>query len=273
MTNPNINSAINTKINPRTNPKINPIDLTDKRILVTGASSGIGKETAALINKLGANVIMVARNEENLKHVCEQLNGEHNNYYAYDLRNIAGIEELMKTIVAENGALDGLVHSAGIADMRPLQNTSYEFLHDMMLVNFYSFVELTRVFAKKKNNRGGSIVVISSVASEIGRKTKVAYCSSKAAVGGAVRAMAAELTAKNIRVNSIMGGFVKTDMYAKYIDTVGSISAEDDVFNNQPLGLGEPADIANAVAFLLSDAAKFITGTGMVVDGGYLSIK
>ena len=134
-------------------------------------------------------------------------------------------------------------------------------------------MELARVFSKKKNNRGGSVVAISSIASEMGGKTKVAYCSSKAAVDGAVRAMVAELAVKSIRVNSVVGGFIKTDMYAKYIDTVGPVLAEKNAIDYQPLGLGEPADIANAAAFLLSDAAKFITGTGMVVDGGYLSIK
>ena len=249
------------------------MDLSGKRILVTGASSGIGKEVSTLINELGAAVIMVARNEERLKGVMSRLGGDGNNYYPYDLRNISGIETLMNDIVAENGVLSGLVHCAGISTMRPLQNTTYEFFHDMLLINLYSFIELVRTYAKKKNNKGGSVVAISSVMSNVAEKARTAYCASKAAVDGAMRGMASELVAKSIRINSVAASFIKTDMLEEYSKTAGDDAIGRHLLDRQAMGLGEPADIANAVAYLLSDAAKFITGSCMVVDGGYLSIK
>lgn len=250
---------------------INPMDLTGKTILVTGASAGLGKETAITLSKLGAKVIAVARNAEALKETVSLMDGNDNAYYVFDLKKIDEIETLVKTIVSEHGKLDGLVHCAGIATMRPLKMTTYEFLHDMMLVNFYSFVELTRVYSNKKNNNGGSIVVMSSIASQSGDKSKTAYCASKAAIDGAVKVLSKELASKNIRVNSIVAGFIKTDMYERYIEQAGEDLANDLVLNRQFLGFGKPVDIANAIAYLLSDASEFVTGTGMVVDGGYLA--
>ena len=116
------------------------MDLTGKTILVTGASAGLCKETAITLSKLGAKVIAVARNAEALKETVSLMDGYDNAYYVFDLKKIDEIETLVKTIVSEHGKLDGLVHCAGIATMRPLKMTTYEFLHDMMLVNFYSFV-------------------------------------------------------------------------------------------------------------------------------------
>ena len=252
------------------NLMINPMDLTGKRILVTGASSGLRKATSILLSQLGAEVILLARNIDHLNETMSEMSGDGHSCYSIDLREIEKIEPLLKIIVKTGGKLDGLVHCAGIATMRPLKYTNYEFLHDMMLTNYYAFVELSRVYSNKQNNNGGSIVVMSSTAGKSGVKTKVAYCSSKAAVDGAVKAMAIELADKNIRVNSIVAGFVRTDMYDQYLSQAGEDAIERVVLNRQFLGLGEPNDIANAIAYLLSDAAKFITGIGFVVDGGYL---
>ena len=248
---------------------INCMDLTGKRILVTGASSGLGKATAIKLSELGAEVILIARNETKLKQVISEMNGDHT-YYCFDLKAINDIESLIKEIVTNHGKLDGLVHCAGIATMRPLKMTNYEFLHDMMLINFYAFIELVRIYSKKSNNNGGSVVVMSSIASKSGVKTKVAYCASKSAIDGAVRAMAIELASKNIRVNSIIAGFIKTDMYDQYLEQAGTDAIDREVLNRQFMGLGETDDVSNSIAYLLSDAAKFITGTGIVVDGGFL---
>jgi NAD(P)-dependent dehydrogenase (short-subunit alcohol dehydrogenase family) len=251
---------------------INPMDLTGKHIIVTGASQGIGKETALHIAKLGAKVSLIARSEDKLQSVKVIMEGTENRIFPFDLKNISGIEELIKNIVAENGPADGLVHCAGIATMRPLQMTKYDFLHDMMLLNFYSFAELARCISKKTNYAPGcSIVAISSVAARNGLKSKLAYCSSKSALEGAVRSLAAELADKKIRVNCVLPGFIRTEMFDDFINSTGMENFEKNVLSRQYLGVGETADVANAVAFLLGDASKFITGTGMAVDGGYLS--
>lgn len=251
---------------------INPLDLTGKHILVTGASSGIGKATAIYISKLGAMVTLVARNEKKLEDTLSKLEGEGHSVYPFDLKQVQEIEALINNIVSQKGALNGLVHCSGIATMRPLSMTRTGFLHDMMLLNFYAYVELIRCASKKNNfTEGASFIGISSVESKTGDKGKTAYCSTKAAMDAATRCMAKELAPKRIRVNTIVPGFIKTAMYDSYIEKAGEDAFNSYVLVKQYLGLGETVDIANAIAYLLSDAAKFITGTGLIVDGGFLS--
>lgn len=251
---------------------INPLDLTGKHILVTGASSGIGKATAIHVSKLGARVALVARDAEKLKDTLYKLEGEGHSLHPFDLKQIENIEGLIKSIVSQEGALNGLVHCSGVATMRPLSMTRSDFLHDMMLLNFYAYVELIRCAAKKNYFvKGASFIGISSVESKTGDKGKTAYCSSKAAMDAATKCMAKELAPKKIRVNTIVPGFIKTAMYDSYIEKAGEDAFNSYVLGKQYLGLGETADIANAIAYLLSDAAKFITGTGLIADGGFLS--
>lgn len=251
---------------------INPMDLIEKRILVVGASSGIGRDTAILLSELGAKVILISRSIEKLNETFTKLTGENHKYYSYDLNDIEGIEELTKIIVKDNGPINGLVYCAGSSKMKPLNMLKSSFLHDIMKVNLFSFIELVRCFTKRTAYAEGmSIIGLSSVASDIGDKGNIAYCSSKAAMNGAIRAMAKELSSKKIRVNSIKPGFIKTDMYTEYVNAVGENNADSHILNRQYLGLGETRDIAYMIAYLLSDASRFITGTEVAVDGGYLS--
>lgn len=250
---------------------VNPMDLTNKKIIVTGASSGIGKETSILLSKLGAQVLMIARREDKLKETLDKLEGINHRYYCFDLKKIESIEALINKIVKDNGPIDGLVYSAGISNMRPLKMTNYEFLHDMMLINFYSFIEIIRCVTKRDNyNRGMSIVSMSSISGIRGYKSKTAYSATKAALDGAIRSMAKELAEKRIRINSIVAGSIKTEMFERFLEKTG-INEDDTQFNKYCLGLGESTDVANAIAFLLSDASKIITGTGLVVDSGATS--
>ncbi|MDA3885153.1 MAG: SDR family NAD(P)-dependent oxidoreductase [Candidatus Delongbacteria bacterium] len=247
---------------------INPIDLTGKTILVTGASSGIGRETSVHLSKLGANIIMIARNIDNLKGTLSRMEGKAHKIYSYDLKKIEGIETLVQNIVDLNGPLNGFVHCAGISIMRPVKLIKYDFLHEMMLINFYSFVELVRCLSKKsKSKEGASFLGISSVAANKGNKSQGAYSASKAALDSIIKPMAKELSNRKIRVNTILFGMIKTEMYKGFLEQGGDTT----VWNDQYMGIGETIDAANAIAFLLSDASKFITGTGLVVDGGYLS--
>lgn len=238
-------------------------DLKNKNILVTGASSGIGRETCKKLSQYGANVIMIARREDKLLEVLDDLEGEGHSIYPFDLACLEDIESLITQIVAEKGKLDGFVHSAGLGNTRALNQTTIDFLHDVMKVNFYSFVEIVRVYAKKKNNNGGSIVVVSSAASRAGDKAKTAYCASKAAVDGAVRAMAVELKSKGIRVNSVQPGWVKTEMMEKYLEDAGL--CEDDIRNRSAkIEIVTPEEIANAIVFLLSDMSRVLSGVSLL---------
>lgn len=247
---------------------INPMTLEGKTILITGASDGIGKETALLASKLGAKIILVARSEEKLRNTMDTLEGKGHRWYSFDLKEIDKIESLIKNVVTENGALDGFVHCAGIANVRPLKSSSYDFIHDVMLINFYSFVEITRCITKKNMYKEGmSIVAMSSSSSIRGYKAKTAYCASKSALDGAIRAISKELGPKNIRINSIIASFIKTDMFERFKERFGK-DEKDSIFDKYLLGVGEPIDVASSIAFLLSDASRIITGTAFVVDSG-----
>ncbi len=250
----------------------NLVNLAEKKILVTGASSGIGAETAVLCSQLGAKVVLVARREDKLQEVMMKLKSDGHRYFAFDLSYVDEIEGFIKSLISEVGPLDGFVHSAGIGSTRPLKMIKPAHLRDVLYINFYSIVEIVRCITKKNCfNLGMSIVGISSVASSQGNQAKTAYCASKAAMDAVVRCFAKELAPNNIRANTVCPGMINTDIYDKFKDNAGdSYDAEVRMYR-QYLGLGEPEDVANMIAFLLSDAARLITGSNIGVDGGMLS--
>jgi NAD(P)-dependent dehydrogenase (short-subunit alcohol dehydrogenase family) len=251
---------------------INPMDLSGKKILVTGASSGIGKGIAIYLSKVGANVIMAARNEEKLKETYNELEPGNHSYYLIDLNNQDEIEGMIDDICSDDKKLNGIVHSAGISRTVPIQYLKLDNLKSIMSINFYSFMELVKHFSKRKyNDNGGSIVAISSISSKLGARGLSAYCASKGALDSAIRPMALELAAKNIRINSIAPGMIKSQIYDGLIELVNNKDFETDLKKRQIMGLGKPEDVASVAAFLLSDASKFITGTSIIVDGGYLA--
>ncbi len=247
---------------------INPMELTGKHIMITGASAGIGREVCLLASQLGAKVTLVARSKERLDETLLKMEGGGHKTFVFDLSQIDKIADLVKTIVDEEGKLDGLVNCAGIGVNRPLKVSKPEFVREVFDVNFFPFVELVRIVSGKKySNDGASIIGISSVAAVKGGKAQGAYAASKAAIEGVLRPMAKELADRRIRVNAIEFGMINTDMYKSFLSSGGT---EDDL-SSQYFGIGETRDAANSICFLLSDAAKFITGTTLVVDGGFLS--
>lgn len=251
---------------------INPMDLSGKRILVTGASSGIGRQTAIYLSKLGATINLLARRESQLNETLQCMEGNNHRLYPFDLTQLDSIQALIKQMIQDGGSLDGVVHCAGIAPMRPLAMTKPEYLHNVMLINFYSFVEIVRCAAAKKYfNMGASFIGISSTAAKKGGKSQIAYAASKAAIDAACLVMAKELAPKGIRINTVMPSLIKTEMYEQFITDAGSSDKQTFVTPEQYLGIGLPQDIASAIAFLLSDSSRFITGTTLVVDGGFLS--
>ena len=240
------------------------INLTNKTFVVTGAGSGIGRETTKVLSEQGAKVVMFDLNQEGLDETKALLTGEGHIIRTVDLTSFENLPELVKGIIAETGAVDGIVHCAGISSRKPLNVLRPEGFSKVMDVNFYSFEELTRLFTKKGNmNDGGSIVVMSSISSIRGYKAKTEYCVSKAAVDAFVRCMALELAPK--RINSVMAAEVLTPLALKARETNAMVGAADFV---APLGPSEPYEVANTITFLLSDATKTITGTSILIDGG-----
>lgn len=241
------------------------IDLENKVIIVTGAGSGIGRETSRILASEGTTVIMMDISSEGLVETAS-LVGEQCQQLQIDLTDSKAVADAVADIVEKHGKLDGLVHCAGISSRKPLNVLSKDGFSRVMDVNFFSFVELVKQCAKKKHiNDGASIVVMSSISSIRGYKAKTEYCVSKAAVDAFVRCMALELADRKIRVNSVMAAEVLTPMAMKARETNASVGAVDFI---APLGPSEPYEVANTIAFLLSDATKTITGTSVLIDGG-----
>ena len=238
---------------------INPMDLTGKHIIVTGASQGLGRGTCILLSQLGAKISLVARNEEKLKEtvsMMETAEGVSHNVFSYDMTDIDDIEDLIKNIVETGGKINGFVHAAGISPLKPLNVTKYDFMLEMMQIHLFSFVEFMRIMGKKKYSEdGASIVAVSSAATVHTDKGKVAYSASKGALDRTVMPLALELgESRKFRVNTVNPGWIKTDMYYGYLEAFGR-ERLDDLLTSHIFGAAEPKDIANVIAFLLSDAS------------------
>jgi NAD(P)-dependent dehydrogenase (short-subunit alcohol dehydrogenase family) len=246
--------------------------LNDKNILITGASSGIGKVIAYKCSELGAYVRLVARNKDALGQIVKDLGSQRASYHILDMRNPEAYETVISQIVSEYGRLNGFVHAAGIQITLPIQNMSISQCQDLFLVNTFSAFDISRVLSLKKNRDPGglNIVFIASIMSEVANPALVAYCSSKAALVGGARSMALELAPKGIRVNCISPGYIEdTPMMTNLIDSI-SENELDNLKQGYPLGLGRSTDVASLCAFLLSDKSRWITGQNLIVDGGFV---
>ena len=240
--------------------------LLDKLILITGAGSGIGRETAIVVSKLGAHVVLLDVSEDGLKETASLLMGNRFSYHVVDLTDNNAIVKIIEKIVDSNGPVSGLVHCAGVSSRKPLNVLKRDGFGNVMNVNFYAFVELVKQVTKKgRFTDGGSIVVMSSISSFRGYKAKTEYCVSKAAVDAFVRCMALELAPKRIRINSVMPGEVLTPMGLKSREMAMMAGTQ---LEEAPLGPTDPSEVANLISFLLSDATKTITGTSIIIDGG-----
>lgn len=250
---------------------MNPIfNLNSKNIIITGASSGIGRQCAITFSQLGANIILIARNEERLKDTYNKLDKGNHLIISQDITEYDKLEQIIKYSVEKVGRISGFVHSAGIEMTLPLRNMQPSYYEKMFSVNVISGFELAKIISKKKylNKDGASFVFISSILGILGKPGIIGYCSSKGALISGVRAMALELAKKNIRANCILPGVVETEMSNKMLENLPEESKKS-ILGMHPLGLGKPEDIANTCAFLLSDASRWIIGTNLIVDGGY----
>jgi NAD(P)-dependent dehydrogenase (short-subunit alcohol dehydrogenase family) len=244
--------------------------LSNKNIIITGASSGIGRECAITFSQLGANVILIARNEERLKKTFNKLSKGNHIVIVQDITKYDKLEEIVSNAVKKVGKISGFVHSAGIEITLPLRSMTPSYYEDMFAINVISGLELARIISKKKylDKNGASFVFISSVMGILGQLGKIGYCSSKGSLISGVKAMALELAFKKIRVNCILPGVVETEMSNEMFQKLSEESKEN-IVDMHPLGLGKPEDIAYACVYLLSDSARWVTGTNLIIDGGY----
>ena len=241
----------------------NLLSLQGKHILVTGASSGMGRVFARMIAAQGGILSLLARNEERLEQTLSSLEGEGHCKFVCDITD----GNMLKDMVGQMEKLDGIVLCAGINDYVPVKFIKQEKIDRIFQTNYFSNLILLQMVLKKKLvNKGASIVFISSVSSLMGVPGTLLYASSKGAVNSAVRVLASELAGQRIRVNAICPGIVRTEM-------LSGTNIDEETFVKQevqyPLGLGTPEDVGSAVLFHLSDASRWLTGQCMVMDGGF----
>lgn len=247
----------------------NPFSLEGKNIMITGASSGIGRQCAISCSQMGARVILVARNEERLKETIGQMAGEGHIFYTCNLENMENIPTLVSETVTNIGKIDGFVHAAGIEKTLPIKLLTSKDYENVYKVNCLSAFEFIHQFSNKKYfNDGGHIVLISSITAVIGRGGVAAYAASKGAMVSAVRSMALEFSKKKICINCVSPGTILTPLMQNFLSTLSEEDYKKRV-DGFPLGLGETEDVANACLYLLSDASRWVTGQNLIIDGGY----
>jgi len=239
-----------------------PFSLQGKKILITGASSGIGAQTAITASQMGAILIITGRNKENLSETLTKLHGAGHVTIETDLC------ENIESVINECDGLDGIVNCAGITKHLPIKFIDKKSIDDVFNINYTAPVLLiNQLLKKKKVNAGASIVLLSSLASMYPFKGGALYSGAKAAIDNFSKTIALEFSPQKIRSNTINSAMVRTPLLVGAQETI-SKEAMDAHEKAYPLGFGETTDIANMVVFLLSDASRWVTGTTIVMDGG-----
>lgn len=251
--------------------------LAGKRVLVTGASSGIGKQVAQTCAAMGAELIVTGRDEARLAETLASLGaavaspgtGLHTPSQAPSHRAHRAdlIDAAQRDALADSlGAVDGIVHCAGISRLSPMRQVNSAHLHQIWQVNYEAPMLLTqRMLAKSLIRPDGSIVFISSIAAFIGVAGVGAYSGTKAALIATMRCLSMEVAKRRIRVNCLAPALVESPLLDATAALVGSLDEERKAY---PLGFGKPEDVANAAVFYLAPASRWITGTTLVMDGG-----
>jgi len=248
-----------------------PFSLKGRNILITGASSGIGRKCAVECNAMGAGVIIIGRREDKLKEVFSQLHGKGNLFFVQDITRYDELDTMVADAFTKNGPVDGFINSAGIDLTMPLTAMSHKHYETLFSTNVIAGFELARIISKKKyvSTAGASFVFISSVMGLVGNVALTAYCCSKGALIAGTKAMALELAAKKIRVNCISPAFIEdTEMTEKMFADMTEEN-KNTMQARHPLGYGRTEDVAHGSVYLLSEAAKWVTGTNLIIDGGY----
>jgi NAD(P)-dependent dehydrogenase (short-subunit alcohol dehydrogenase family) len=246
------------------------MDLTGKKILVTGASSGIGRATAIGLSHLGADIILNGRDLDRLTQALEMMS-EGNHFLApCDLaENLDVLPGWIKELSLDHGPLNGLAHCAGVEMTLPVRQTGIKYVDKVFDINTKTALMLAKGISQKNCFASScSIVFVSSITALKGQAALSIYAASKGALNAMTKSLAIELGRKQIRVNTVSPGYVQTEMGEDIQKKIGKERYEA-IIASHPLGLGRPEDVAASIGFLLSDAARWITGTNLVVDGGY----
>jgi len=270
--NPDKNPDRRPDTNPDTTPADNPAgNLTADPFIVTGAGGGIGGAVAAQLLGEGKKVIAVGRN---LAGLCEKFSGYANCVcYGCDLSDEAEITYLIKTIVREQGAVRGLVHCAGFDKLSPLYLNKMDDVEALFKIHVFAPMTLCKLLSKRGNAAAGcSLVLISSLSAHEGAAGHTAYAAAKGALEGFLPTAACELAARDIRINIVVPGVIRTRMSQGFIGKM-TIDQLESLNNSYPLGLGNPEDAAGMICFLLSEKAKWITGQKYIIDGGHMCRK
>ena len=242
-----------------------PYTLSGKTILITGASSGIGRAVAVLVARLGGSVVAVGRRAEMLAQLVAELGENRHGVVVADLTDPADRKALLEAVPP----CDGLVHAAGLLKLLPFAFIQEKAMRESQAINYEAPVLLTKdLLRKKRISAGGAVVFISSVAASSGAMGHAIYSGTKGALEAAARCLALEVASQRIRVNCVAPGMVRTAMAEEAESSLGT-EAMGKHEQEYPLGFGEPEDVAAPVAFLLSDDARWITGTTLTCDGGF----
>ncbi|MGY2134720.1 SDR family NAD(P)-dependent oxidoreductase [Hymenobacter sp. HD11105] len=262
-----IEHLTSTATQPEAQHQINPFSLEGKLALVTGGGTGIGLEIARCMATAGATVIITGRREAVLQEAVADI-GNSVHYLTNDVCELDTLEDLVAQIESTHGPLDILVNNAGVNMKKPALEVTDEEFNRIIHTNLNAVFSLTRACAKRMiERRSGVILMISSMAAYYGIDRVVAYAASKSAVEGMVKVLASEFSKDNVRVNAIAPGFIETEMSRKAMNS--DPDRRDRAMRRTPMGkFGQPTDIGHAAVFLASDAARYITGVSLPVDGG-----
>jgi NAD(P)-dependent dehydrogenase (short-subunit alcohol dehydrogenase family) len=246
------------------------IDFQGKKVIVTGASCGIGRAIAEQLSQVGANLVLIGRDRGRLTEARALLQTGEHHILLMDLRDQSNIVPIITKFANQYGRIYGMCHAARVDETRPLSSSNVTTLYSILEMNLVAGIELSRGICRHDvmEESGGSILFLSSIAARVGIAGRVGYAASHGGISAAARSLAIELARRRIRVNTLSPGLVQKGMAPKVLSKLTATQIRN-IENSHPLGIGQIQDVARVAAFLLAPQSSWITGQDLVVDGGY----